>query len=30
MEQLDYIIILLYFLGLIAVSVVMSLKIKNS
>ena len=30
MEQLDYIIILLYFLGLIAVSVVMSRKIKNS
>jgi len=30
MEQLDYIIILLYFLGLIAVSVVMSWKIKNS
>ena len=29
MEQLDYIIILLYFLGLIAVSVVMSRKIKN-
>ena len=27
MEQLDYIIILLYFLGLIAVSVVMSRKI---
>lgn len=30
MELLDYIIILLYFLGLIAVSVVMSRKIKNS
>ncbi len=30
MEQLDYIIIALYFLGLIAVSVVMSRKIKNS
>ena len=29
MEQLDYIIILLYFLGLIAVSVVMSRKIKK-
>lgn len=30
MELLDYVIILLYFLGLIAVSVVMSRKIKNS
>ena len=30
MEQLDYIIILLYFLGLIAVSFVISMKIKNS
>lgn len=30
MEHLDYIVILLYFLGLIAVSVVMSRKIKNS
>ena len=29
MEQLDYIIILLYFLGLIAVSVVMSRKLKT-
>ena len=30
MESLDYFVILLYFLGLIAVSVVMSRKIKNS
>ena len=30
MELLDYIVIFIYFLGLIAVSVVMSRKIKNS